>query len=115
MGIGPANNTFQMQSLLLQNIRLLNPAQSLDRRADLLIEEGVIRAIGTGVQPRDGTDVRDGSEWIAAPGFFDMHVHLREPGQTHKETIESGCAAAANGGFTGVGCMPNTKDRKSVV
>ncbi len=97
-----------MQRTLFRSIRLLNPAQGLDRRADLLIADGVIEAIGEGLAAPDGADVRDASGWVAAPGFFDLHVHLREPGQTHKETIASGCASAANGGFTGVCCMPNT-------
>ncbi|MBS1913162.1 MAG: dihydroorotase [Bacteroidetes bacterium] len=94
---------------LFRNIRLLNPAQSLDRRADLLVDEsGTIAAIGDDLIAPEGTPVYDGSAWVAAPGFYDMHVHLREPGATHKETIASGCASAANGGFTGVCCMPNT-------
>lgn len=94
--------------LLLQNIRLLNPSQKLDRRADLLIDDGIITAIGEGLDAPSGSEVRDGGAWVAAPGFYDMHVHLREPGGTHKETIRSGCESAANGGFTGVCCMPNT-------
>jgi dihydroorotase len=93
---------------LFRNIRLLHPGQGLDRRADLLIADGIIRAIGENITAPDGADVRDASQWVAAPGFFDMHVHLREPGGTHKETIATGCASAANGGFTGVCCMPNT-------
>ncbi len=94
--------------ILFKNIRLLHPGQSLDRVADLLVVDGTIRAIGENVTAPDGADLRDASGWVAAPGFFDMHVHLREPGGTHKETIASGCASAANGGFTGVCCMPNT-------
>ncbi|MEO5931061.1 MAG: dihydroorotase [Candidatus Kapaibacterium sp.] len=94
--------------ILFRNIRLLNPAQNLDRRADLLIDSGVIRSIGESLSAPDGAEVRDASAWVAAPGFFDMHVHLREPGATHKENIKTGCASAANGGFTGVCAMPNT-------
>lgn len=94
--------------LMLKNIRLLNPAQGLDRRADILIEGTDIRRIGDDLESTDGVTERDGSSWIAAPGFFDMHVHLREPGGTHKETIATGTSSAANGGFTGVCCMPNT-------
>jgi dihydroorotase len=92
---------------LLKNIRLLNPAHGLDARGDLLIVDGVIRSLDGSGAPQ-GVDERDASAWVACPGLFDMHVHLREPGGTHKETIESGCASAANGGFTGVCCMPNT-------
>ena len=97
-----------MSSILLQNIRIMNPAQGLDRRADLLVVDGTITGIGENIEAPEGVEVRDGSAWVAAPGFYDMHVHLREPGATHKETIETGCASAANGGFTGVACMPNT-------
>lgn len=81
----------------------------MDRRADVLIRDGDIERIGENIEAPEGADVRDGSAWIAAPGFFDMHVHLREPGGTHKETIATGAAAAANGGFTGVCAMPNTQ------
>jgi dihydroorotase len=95
--------------LLFKNIHLLNPAQNLDRHADLLIDnDGRIVAIGENLNAPEGADVRDASGWVAAPGFFDMHVHLREPGATHKETIRTGCESAANGGFTGVCSMPNT-------
>ena len=93
---------------LFRNIRLLNPAQQLDQRSDLLVANGRIEQIGSNIQPPDGAEIHDASAWVATPGLFDMHVHLREPGGTHKETIETGCAAAANGGFTGVCCMPNT-------
>ena len=97
-----------MSTLLIRNIRLLDPAHDLDRRADLLLENGTIAAIGENLESPADAEVRDGSTWVAAPGFFDMHVHLREPGATHKETIRSVCESAANGGFTGVCCMPNT-------
>lgn len=96
-----------MPSILIRNVRLLNPAQDLDSRGDLLVVDGVIRSLDGSGAP-EGVDERDGSAWVATPGLFDMHVHLREPGGSHKETIASGCAAAANGGFTGVCCMPNT-------
>lgn len=94
--------------LLFRNIHLLDPSRGLDRRADLFLDAGIIRAIGADLEAPDGADVHDGSAWVAAPGFYDMHVHLREPGATHKETIATGCASAANGGFTGVCAMPNT-------
>ncbi|HVK40661.1 MAG TPA: dihydroorotase [Candidatus Kapabacteria bacterium] len=96
-----------MTALVLRNVRMVNPAQALDVRGDLVIVDGVIRSVDGSDVP-EGADVRDGSAWVVTPGLFDMHVHLREPGGTHKETIASGCAAAANGGFTGVCCMPNT-------
>lgn len=94
--------------ILFKNIRLLHPGQGLDQRADMLITGDIIERIAENIDAPEGADIRDGSAWVAAPGFFDMHVHLREPGATHKENIRSGCASAANGGFTGVCCMPNT-------
>jgi len=88
---------------------LLNPAQDLDQKNDLLIENGIIKKIG-GLKEEDFKSSRvfefDGK--ICAPGFFDMHVHLREPGREDEETVETGSNAAAAGGFTGVACMPNT-------
>ena len=97
-----------MSTILFRNIRLLNPEQNLDRSADLLVVDGEVRSIGDSLDAPEGAEVHDASTWVAAPGFFDMHVHLREPGALHKETIASGCDSAANGGFTGVACMPNT-------
>src|SRR5689334_1357436 len=96
-----------MASLVLKNIRMVDPASDLDRRGDLVIVDGRIESLDGAGAP-SGSESVDAGSWVAAPGFFDMHVHLREPGATHKETIETGCAAAANGGFTGVACMPNT-------
>jgi dihydroorotase len=93
---------------LFKNIRLASPHQNLDHTADLLLVDGSIAQIADAIEAPDGAAVHDATGWVAAPGFFDMHVHLREPGGTHKETIKSGCASAANGGFTGVCCMPNT-------
>lgn len=98
-----------MNSLLLRSVRLLHPSEEIDRRADLLILDGAISQIsGAPLEAPDGVEVRDGSTWVVVPGLYDMHVHLREPGGTHKETIATGTASAANGGFTGVACMPNT-------
>lgn len=92
------------------NIRIVSPDQGTDERMNLWIREGVIVAATPEHPVYDAeTTVRDGSGLVAAPGLFDMHVHLREPGQTHKETIQTGTASAANGGFTGVVCMPNTE------
>ena len=79
------------------------------RRGDLLIEEGKIAAIDdVGKIPERGQTVLEARGLLVAPGFIDLHVHLREPGQSHKETIASGTAAAAAGGFTTVCAMPNT-------
>lgn len=87
--------------------RLVDPQTNLDRVADIHIDSNRIAAIGEAPDGFDGERI-DAAGWVIAPGFFDMHVHLREPGFEHKETVKSGCVAAAAGGFTGVACMPNT-------
>ncbi|HEX3549628.1 MAG TPA: dihydroorotase [Candidatus Elarobacter sp.] len=88
--------------------RLVDPLQGIDANRDVLIENGFVARIGEHLEA-DGARVVDASGAIVAPGFIDMHVHLREPGQTHKETIATGAAAAVAGGFTAVACMPNTE------
>jgi dihydroorotase len=92
---------------LVKGGRLIDPVLGLDAQRDLLIENGFVVQIGEQIEA-DGARVVDAANAIVAPGFIDMHVHLREPGQTHKETIASGTAAAVAGGFTAVACMPNT-------
>lgn len=92
---------------LIKNVRVLNPASGLDRVCDLLLADGKIKRIGLVDVPADR--VLDGTGLVAAPGLVDMHCHLRDPGQTHKEDIASGTLAAALGGFTSVCCMPNTQ------
>jgi dihydroorotase len=105
--------------ILFKNIRLLNPEQNLDKIANLLIIDGIISKISeTDIQVDNETEVVNAENLIASPGLFDMHVHFREPGYEYKETIESGCKSAANGGFTGVVVMPNTNptiDKPEVV
>lgn len=97
-------------NIAFTNIRIVSPDQGTDERMNLWIRDGVIVAATPEHPVYDAeTTVCDGSGLVAAPGLFDMHVHLREPGQTHKETIQTGTASAANGGFTGVVCMPNTE------
>jgi dihydroorotase len=99
-----------MNSLLLTGGRVIDPANRLDQTGDLLITNGKIAAIGSNAAKQAPTDtVRLKVEgFIVCPGLIDLHVHLREPGQTAKETIATGTAAAARGGFTSVVCMPNT-------
>lgn len=97
-----------METLLLKNGNLLDPANGVDVESDLLIVDGRIDAIGKNLKAGPGARVVDLKGNIVTPGLFDMHVHFREPGFEHKETIETGCASAAAGGFTGVACMPNT-------
>jgi dihydroorotase len=92
---------------LIKGGRLIDPLQGIDARRDLLIENGFVSRIGEHIDA-DGARVVDAENAVVAPGFIDMHVHLREPGQTYKETIATGTAAAAAGGFTAVACMPNT-------
>ena len=87
---------------------MLDPASGRDEIADVLLQNGTISGIGSGLEA-SGADTLDATGLIVAPGFIDMHVHLREPGFEHAETIESGARAAAAGGFTSVCCMPNTK------
>src|SRR5579885_2825622 len=95
-------------ALLIKNGRVIDPASHTDRIADVLIVDGRIAAVEPNLSfPR--AEIFDATEMIVAPGFIDMHVHLREPGFEHAETIESGSRAAAAGGFTSVCCMPNTK------
>src|SRR3984957_10270348 len=94
--------------LLVIGGRIVDPSQELDAVRDIRIENGFIVEIGEHLEVSD-TDIFDATGMVVAPGFIDMHVHLREPGQTHKETIATGAAAAAAGGFTAVACMPNTE------
>ena len=93
---------------MLKSGRLIDPAQQIDRVTDVLVENGKIAAIGDGLTVEDA-EVFDANGLVVAPGFIDMHVHLREPGQEAKEDIGSGTRAAAAGGFTTIACMPNTK------
>lgn len=96
-----------MADLLIRNGRLVDPSRKLDRVADLLIRDGNIVSIGaiTGADAQ----VFDATGLIVAPGFLDMHTHLREPGTEEAETIATGGAAAVAGGFVAVAAMPNTK------
>jgi dihydroorotase len=94
--------------LHLRGGRLIDPTSGKDESFDILIVDGRIEKLGKDLSADRSFDVVKLKGKIVAPGFIDMHVHLREPGFEHKETIETGCAAAAAGGFTAVCCMPNT-------
>lgn len=98
-------------SFILKNGRLLDPENGLDQQADVLVIDGriaeVIKSGEKGEIPAGCSSFDLGGMWVL-PGLIDMHVHLREPGEEYKETIESGAKAAAAGGFTAVACMPNT-------
>lgn len=93
--------------LLIKNGNVIDPATNTDEVLDVLVEDGVIKTVAPSVS--DAADqVINASGLVVAPGLIDMHVHFRDPGQTHKEDIKTGSKAAAKGGFTTVCCMPNT-------
>mgnify|MGYP000044181607 CR=1 FL=1 len=94
--------------LLLRGGRIVDPSQNLDEPLDLLLVDGVVARIGRALEPPPDAEVRDVHGLVVCPGLIDLHVHLREPGAEHKETIASGARAAAAGGFTAVCAMPNT-------
>jgi dihydroorotase len=95
--------------ILFKNAHIVNPATHDDRIADIRIVDGIIEKIGAALPYDKNTTAIDLGGKIFCPGFIDMHVHLREPGFEYKETIQTGIASAANGGFTAVCCMPNTQ------
>ena len=100
-----------MNDLLLQNGRLVDPANGVDETADVLLSGGKVAAIGAEAATKagDAADAIDCSGKVVCPGLIDIHVHFREPGQTAKETIEGGARSAARGGFSTVVCQPNTR------
>jgi dihydroorotase len=110
--------------LLLTGARLIDPAQNIDSRLDIFVEDGKIAKIGANLskstKSKDSekiTKIIDLTGMIVVPGLIDMHTHLREPGFEYKETIASGAAAAVAGGFTSIACMPNTSpvnDNRSI-
>jgi len=104
--------------LLVKNGRVIDPSNRLDDNLDILVDEGKIVEICRGGSEEDGvTQIIDARDKVVVPGLIDMHVHLREPGHEYKETIRTGCQAAASGGFTSITCMPNTNpvnDNQSV-
>ncbi len=94
--------------LLLKNGRVVDPANGRDGEFDVLIEDGIVARVDKNL-PAEGAEVLEIQPgWIIAPGLIDVHVHLREPGQEHKETVATGVRSAVAGGFTAVACMPNT-------
>jgi dihydroorotase len=95
--------------ILLRGGRLVDPSQKLDEQLDLLLVDGRVARFGRGLDVPEGGDVVDVAGLVVAPGLVDLHVHLREPGDEHKETITSGARAAVAGGFTSICAMPNTR------
>jgi len=97
--------------IVLQNVNVVNPESKInEKKSSILIEDGKIVKIGKlSSSELNGAEEFNLSEKYVVPGFFDMHVHLREPGREDEETVKTGCDSAANGGFTGIACMPNTE------
>ena len=93
---------------LLKGGRVVDPVNGIDGAFDILIEDGVIAKVGRDLPVNGATVVEVPAGLVVVPGLIDMHVHLREPGQEHKETVATGTASAVAGGFTAVACMPNT-------
>jgi len=96
-----------MEGVLIRNGHIIDPANSIDEVGDVLIVDGKIAKVGKNLA-EDANNIVDATDLTVMPGLIDMHVHLREPGFEHKETIATGTAAAAAGGFTSVVCMANT-------
>ncbi len=99
----------KIERLVLKGGRILDPQINLDKKADILISDGIIEKIGNIDVKGFAGEVVDCTGKIIVPGLIDIHVHLREPGREDKETIETGCMAAMAGGFTALCCMPNTE------
>jgi dihydroorotase len=93
---------------LLNGGRVVDPSQGIDRVLDVLLADGTVAEVGEALRAPEGAERIDATGMVVAPGLIDVHVHLREPGGEHKETISSGARSAAAGGFTAVVAMPNT-------
>lgn len=115
VGSNPGNE--EAMRTLIKNGRVLDPATNTDQILDVLVEDARIKEVGEHLEVKSET-VLDASGCYVMPGFIDLHVHLRDPGLTHKETVATGAAAAARGGFTTICAMPNTSpviDSKDMV
>ena len=96
-------------SLIIRGGRIIDPAAGVDQIGDVLVVDGVVASVGERVEAPPGAELLDAAGLVVCPGFIDVHCHLRVPGEEHKETMASGTAAAAAGGFTTVCAMPNTR------
>ncbi|MBE6732125.1 MAG: dihydroorotase, partial [Ruminococcaceae bacterium] len=96
-----------MNSLLIKNIRIIDPKNNEDFIGDILFKDGKVAEKGGNIV-FNAEKIIDGKGLVCAPGLVDMHVHLRDPGLTYKEDVYTGCEAAAAGGVTSLLCMPNT-------
>ena len=94
--------------LILRGGRVVDPTQSLDEARDVLLADGLVAAVEPAIDAPEDARIVDCSGQVVSPGLIDVHVHLREPGEEHKETIATGAASAAAGGFTSICAMPNT-------
>ncbi len=106
-----------MRRTLIKGGRVVDPETGVDGVLDIVVEDGIIASVGKRKAQKTKAAIIEASGKIVAPGLIDMHVHLREPGHEYKETVHTGCLAAAHGGFTAVCCMPNTdpvNDNQSV-
>jgi dihydroorotase len=97
-----------LKRLLIRGGRVVDPANGVDEKLDVLLAGGKVAELAKNIAPADRDEVLDATGKVVVPGLIDMHVHLREPGREDEETVESGCLAAAAGGFTAVAAMPNT-------
>jgi dihydroorotase len=106
----PVSGRMDSRMLLIKNGRVIDPASKTDAAMDVLLDGEVVKeVVAPGKYGGLDAEIFDAAEMIVAPGFIDLHVHLREPGQESSETIQTGTDSAARGGFTAVCCMPNTK------
>ena len=96
------------RDLLIRNVFPVGDSHDGTTNLDIRITGGIIRDISPQLDAREGETLYDAGGAFVSAGWMDMHVHLREPGYEHKETVRTGCEAAAAGGFTAVACMPNT-------
>jgi len=104
----PSPAVLAQRLLLIRGGHVVDPRNKRDEVLDVLIHGQHIQKVAKGIKPTKEMDVMNAAHLVVTPGLIDIHVHLREPGQEEKETIATGTAAAAMGGFTSVACMPNT-------